>query len=628
MRRKSNNGFITSIILFVILLFSFTGISNCIPVLAQGSSNTTASVSISNGKVSIGVTNNNALSDEVTIKIFSKDSNNLKYIDQAALINGKVTFNTILANGSYYGYVKSASDTNSTLIEDFTVSSNSGGGGSNGGSTGGGLPEVYVGNSNPASVISAINTAASNGRIIVDITENKTVAKEIFDVIKGTEKTVIFKQNEVEWTFNGKDITEPTKIIDMTVKIASLNTTTSNNKAAIGEKVNKENVLVISFANNGQLPGKAKVRVKLDASWLAGKNNNSINIYYFNEATKAVEAIATGLTVDAEGYVEFSIAHNSDYIISDKDLTKLPKPEEPKPEEPKPAVTVRLGGANRYETSVKVSQAGWTSADNVVLARGDEYADALTASPFAKQINAPILLTSTKALSSSVKAELKRLKANKIYVIGGTGAISSAVVNEIRAMGIKVERISGKDRYATSLAIANKLTKKSQVFLATGANFADALSISSYAASTGSPILLTDKNKMSTDAAKFIKDNNSKVYAIGGSGVIADSVIKSIAGAERIFGADRYATNLAVLKKFAEGFNFSNIYLATGVNYPDAICSSALAGKEKAPIILINNNNTAEQNTYIKSIITKVKEINIIGGEGVLPLNIIKRIIS
>ena len=481
-------------------------------------------------------------------------------------------------------------------------------------------------NSNTAVVISVLNSVSSNGKVVVDVSADKSVAKEIFDAIKGTDRTVTFKQDGIEWSFNGKDITADTKTVDMTVKVAPITNSTTANRSAIAEKVNNENVMVISFANNGQLPGKAKVKVKLDAAWLAGKNKNNINIYYYNETTKAIETIASALVVDSEGYVQFDITHNSDYIVSDKDLAKLTTPT---PEQPKTAAVVeRLSGANRYETSVKVAQAGWKVSDNVVLARGDDFADALSAAPFAKQLNAPVLLTSTKALDASVVAELKRLNAKKVYIIGGTGAISAAIENAVKAMGITVERISGSDRYATSLAVAKKMTNKSQVFLATGTSYADALSISSYAAATGSPILLTAKNQMTAEVAKFIKDNNSKVYVIGGTGVISEAAVKGIAGAERVAGADRYATNLAILNKFAAGYDFANIYLATGENYPDAICGSALAAKEKAPIILVNSTSTETQNNYIKSIIEKVKKVSVLGGTGVISEDTVKKIIN
>ncbi|WP_139903207.1 glycoside hydrolase family 3 N-terminal domain-containing protein [Clostridium thermarum] len=481
------------------------------------------------------------------------------------------------------------------------------------------LPETAsIVNADVAIVITVINCVTNNGKVFVDITNNKIVAKEIFDAIKGTDKTVIFTQSGIEWSFNGRDIAGTTKTIDMTFAMASLSTTTSSNKAAISQKANNEEVLVLSFANNGQLPGKARIKVKLDEAWLDGKDKNNLNLYYYNEVSKAIETVANGLGSDPDGYVHFDITHNSDYIIMDKDLTKLPKP----------ITTVRLGGANRYETSVMVSQAGWTTAENVVLARGDDFADALCAAPFAKQLNAPILLTSTKTLDSSVIAELKRLNPKKVYVIGGIGAISTTVETQVKAMGIVVERIAGNDRYETSLAIANRMTNKGQVFLATGTNFADALSISSYAAAIESPILLTAKVQISADVANFIKTNKSKVYVIGGDGVVSEAVVKSIAGAERISGTDRYATNLAILNKFEADFDFSNIYLTTGSDYPDAICTSALAACGKSPIILVNTKDTAAQNTYIKSIISKVKTVNIIGGEGVISTDTVEKVLK
>ncbi|WP_163215704.1 endo-1,4-beta-xylanase [Clostridium thermarum] len=289
---------------------------------------------------------------------------------------------------------------------------------------------------------------------------------------------------------------------------------------------------------------------------------------------------------------------------------------------------VRLGGANRYETSIKISQLGWTTADNVVLVRGDDFADALTAAPFAKQLNAPVLLTSSKALDANAEAEIIRLAAKKVYIIGGLGAISTEVENTIKAMGITVERISGNDRYATALAIANRMPVKKQVFLATGKDYADALSISSYAAATGSPILLTAGNQLTAEAAKFIKDNNSRVYVIGGTGVISEAAVKGIAKAERIAGTDRYATNSAVLEKFAAEYDFSTIHLATGSNYPDAICGSALAGREKAPIILVNSKDITSQRTFVKSVISKVSKVKVLGGEGVLTPGTVESILN
>jgi LPXTG-motif cell wall-anchored protein len=181
---------------------------------------------------------------------------------------------------------------------------------------------------NGPSLADFIKESDKKANIIVEVNDSKTVAKEVFDAIKGTNKTVTFTVDGVQWTFNGKDITGVTKDIDLTVKTAKLSESTSPNKDAIAEKVNNKDVFVISFAENGKLPGKATVRVKLSDSWLVGKDINNMYVYYYNSDTNKAEIIAKKLKVDSEGYIEFEVSHNSDYFVADKDLVKagvLPK---------------------------------------------------------------------------------------------------------------------------------------------------------------------------------------------------------------------------------------------------------------------------------------------------------------
>ncbi|WDC84176.1 cell wall-binding repeat-containing protein [Caloramator sp. mosi_1] len=72
-----------------------------------------------------------------------------------------------------------------------------------------------------------------------------------------------------------------------------------------------------------------------------------------------------------------------------------------------------------------------------------------------------------------------------MFIIGSEGAVSKEVENKIRSLNINVERIGGEDRYETAVKIAQKLGTTKEVFVATGLNYPDALSVSSVAAIKG-----------------------------------------------------------------------------------------------------------------------------------------------
>ncbi|NJB08437.1 cell surface protein, partial [Clostridioides difficile] len=77
--------------------------------------------------------------------------------------------------------------------------------------------------------------------------------------------------------------------------------------------------------------------------------------------------------------------------------------------------------------------------------------------PFAKAKGAPILLTESDKLDDRTEKEIKRLGAKDIYLIGGTAVLNKDIENKLKGNGLNVERINGKDRYETSLILANKL---------------------------------------------------------------------------------------------------------------------------------------------------------------------------
>lgn len=253
----------------------------------------------------------------------------------------------------------------------------------------------------------------------------------------------------------------------------------------------------------------------------------------------------------------------------------------------------RNSGDDRYATAVEVSKAGWEDGSSVViLARGDFYADALAGVPLAYANNAPVLLTRPNELPSVTRDEIIRLKASKIYILGGLAAVSQSVQDSIESIGIEVERISGDSRYATAAEVAEELGAGSgPLFVVSGENFPDALSAASYAAVLGAPILLVRGNEIPEEVLAAISAlNPSTVYVIGGTAAISDAVFNQLPNPQRISGSDRYGTAIALAEFFAE--EITELYIASGLNAfggADALTGAALAAKRGTGILLVGN---------------------------------------
>ncbi|NEU04664.1 cell wall-binding repeat-containing protein [Clostridium senegalense] len=265
-----------------------------------------------------------------------------------------------------------------------------------------------------------------------------------------------------------------------------------------------------------------------------------------------------------------------------------------------------LAGEDRYETAVKVSKHGWTSAKNVVLVNSTAISDALAATPFAKLKDAPILLTTSKALTDSTKDELKRLQTENVYIVGGGSVISKDVVKELNDMGIKTERIFGSNREETAIAMAKNIDSKEVAVVNGYTGLADALSIAPVAADKQMPILISSKDDLGK-TGEYIKEKKiESSYVLGEKGVISEEVEKSLPKAERIGGENRRETNSKVLEKFYSEKEFSNIYVAKDGSKDvgqlvDALSISTVAGKEKSPLVLVGKDISGGQKTYLES---------------------------
>jgi len=110
-----------------------------------------------------------------------------------------------------------------------------------------------------------------------------------------------------------------------------------------------------------------------------------------------------------------------------------------------PGVTLRPAGPSRVDTAVTISRATFLQAHTAVLARADLYPDALAGAPLAAKHGAPLLLTAQDGLLPAVKAELRRLGVDTVYLLGSEAALASQVEQDVRDLGITTIRRLGKN---------------------------------------------------------------------------------------------------------------------------------------------------------------------------------------
>ncbi|MCA0150483.1 cell wall-binding repeat-containing protein [Rossellomorea vietnamensis] len=187
----------------------------------------------------------------------------------------------------------------------------------------------------------------------------------------------------------------------------------------------------------------------------------------------------------------------------------------------------RIGGKTRYETAANIAkQLG--DYNQAVIAYGGNFPDALSIAPYAASNGIPILLSPKQELASETKEALKSV--TDTMIVGGKGVISEQVEKQLAKKN--PIRISGKDRYETSVNIATQLQIPGDIItVATGENFADALTGSVLAAKYYEPIILVQKNKVPDPVKAYISENRTWYYTVlGGEGPISEQVVQELSG--------------------------------------------------------------------------------------------------
>ncbi|MFQ9332658.1 MAG: cell wall-binding repeat-containing protein, partial [Finegoldia magna] len=269
--------------------------------------------------------------------------------------------------------------------------------------------------------------------------------------------------------------------------------------------------------------------------------------------------------------------------------------------------TTRVAGADRIQTSVEVSKKYYESAETVIVANYEQFADSLSASALSKALKAPILLVKKDQLDSVVAQEIKRLGAKNVIVIGGEKSVDKT---KIGLSQYNVRTIAGADRYETSAKIAQeiiKLTGTKKAVIASGEVFADALTVAPLANKNNMPILLVQPNNIPKATQEVLKQIE-EVIIVGGEKTISKEVENKLPNPTRIAGANRYET---AKKIYEYGFKDRvEVNIANGTVPADSL----VIGSIDCPILLAEANEVPEATKEaIKD--SKFEKVNVFGGE-------------
>ena len=281
----------------------------------------------------------------------------------------------------------------------------------------------------------------------------------------------------------------------------------------------------------------------------------------------------------------------------------------------------RYAGDSAVQTSAAISQAAFPSSSEwVVIARDDDFADAMSATGLAGVLDAPIVLTDRFGLSEEARAEIARLKPSHAYVIGGNVAMPGDFEGELSLLGVDAQRLFGYEAYDTSVACAQEIVahggSADKAIIAYGQDFSDALSMSSFAYKYGVPIFLQTfgdtsvERGLTDDAVAMLTGEgvfaNANVFVAGGLGAVSDESLVPITADNRsvvrLAGYDGYDTSNQIALWMtshgdaADGAPYldpATVCIACGAapaKGVDALSGAALAGRAGGVMLLASSN--------------------------------------
>ncbi len=474
-----------------------------------------------------------------------------------------------------------------------------------------GMPEIYASETPQILLKAENNTTEYQTGDVFSISIN---AYNVSDLV-GVQFILHYDPAKMQIVENGIEINSEfidwLEIIDKDIGSITYALTTLD---YIGDDIDELNVATITF----KALGKGNIDLTLD------------NI-------KVVDSVPKYIVTNPEDTMAITIKDTS------KDPTEPGEPTDPDPGEPtdpkEPSdpgepgepgegdtyTLDRLWGENRYGTAAAISREGWSEgAEAVILVSGINFPDALAGAVLAYLEDAPILLTSQNRLNPETLEEIKRLGPERIYILGGSSAVSEEVENELNK-DYEVHRIAGDNRYETAVKIGEAIKEKTgrqtfdTVIIATSDTYPDALAVGTFAGRNEIPVLFTGHSRLHGVTKQALEDWGVKnIVIVGGINAVSEDIenyLKDEMGIEinRISGDNRYMTALEIARYYEDDHDYTGIVISTGEDFADALAGAPLAAKNSYPILLVRRDRVLEEVLdYIKGL--DIDKVYILGG--------------
>jgi fibronectin type 3 domain-containing protein/putative cell wall-binding protein len=557
----------------------------------------------------------NSVANAEKFEIYRSDSETGTYTVIAATAYTSYVDTTVVGGKVYYYKVKAVNET---------------------------YPELNSALSNVVSVGVTIETPAVAGTTIKD--GNVVVT---WNSVANAQKYEVYRSDSETGTYANLTTTADTSYVDTTVvggkvyyyKVKAINETYPDLNSALSNAVSAKVTLgtpVLIGTNDKDGNIVISWNSVASATYYEIYKGNTINNMQFLKTTTST-SYADNETERAETYYyKVKAVYADDHTLNSKDSnivemtdnTILGGTEALFPER---VNSLRVSGSNRYDTAISTANSlktatGLEKFENIIVAYGDDYADALAGSYLAKAKNAPILIVN-KSSESKIKAYIESNLASggTVYLLGGTGVVSTDFEKSLSEYNVK--RLGGKNRFATNMEILQEAgITGDDVLICSAYGFADSLS----ASAVGKPILLVG-NTLTDDQKTYLASLGKKnYYVIGGTGAVSETVateLKTYGTVKRVAGANRYETSSEVAKTFFKDGSDA-VVLAYGLNFPDGLSGGPLAMALGAPLLLVSSNSTnnASASAYVAA--TSVDKAICLGGSALISDTAVKDILG